>query len=128
MGSITDEADSQMQLIIQQLFTRYCLEFRHAISSSISVLRDTHAIMWRSYCGRTGVEARSGDRAKVYKILIIFMGNLNQLLGRYINLLKLTGYVKKQQFNIQQLYVLPTLYLCVLYLSENKQRLVPLTA
>ena len=28
-----------------------------------------------------------------------------------------------QQFNIQQLYVLPTLYLCVLYLSENKQDL-----
>ena len=25
-----------------------------------------------------------------------------------------------QQFNIQQLYVLPTLYLCVLYLSEKK--------
>jgi len=32
-----------------------------------------------------------------------------------------------QQFNIQQLYALSTLYLCVLYLSENKQRLVPLT-
>ena len=31
-----------------------------------------------------------------------------------------------QQFNIQQLYALPTLYLCVLYLSENKQRFVPL--
>ena len=31
-----------------------------------------------------------------------------------------------QQFNIQQLYVLLTLYLCVLYLSKNKQRLVPL--
>ena len=31
-----------------------------------------------------------------------------------------------QQFNIQQLYALPTLYLCVLYLSENKQRIVPL--
>ena len=43
-------------------------------------------------------------------------------------LLKLTGYVMHQQFNIQQLYALPTLYLCVLYLSENKQRLVPLTA
>ena len=43
-------------------------------------------------------------------------------------LLKPTGYVMRQQFNIQQLYVLPTLYLCVLYLSENKQRLVPLTA
>ena len=37
------------------------------------------------------------------------------------NLLKPTGYVMHQQFNIQQLYVLPTLYLCVLYLSENKQ-------
>ena len=45
-----------------------------------------------------------------------------------INLLKPTGYVMHQQFNIQQLYVLPTLYLRVLYLSENKQRLVPLTA
>ena len=46
----------------------------------------------------------------------------------YLNLLKPTGYVMHQQFSIQQLYVLPTLYLCVLYLSENKQRLVPLTA
>ena len=45
-----------------------------------------------------------------------------------LNLLKSTGRVMHQQFNIQQLYVLPTLYLCVLYLSENKQRLVPLTA
>ena len=44
------------------------------------------------------------------------------------NLLKPTGYVMHQQFNIQQLYALPTLYLCVLYLSENKQRLVPLKA
>ena len=44
------------------------------------------------------------------------------------NLLKPTGHVMHQQFNIQQLYVLPTLYLCLLYLSENKQRLVPLTA
>ena len=88
-----------------------------------------------------------------------------------LNLLKPTGYVMHQQFNIQQLYALPTLYLCAflfiseqtatcatysinwlvfiaqfksvysavrtgslnkavcaLYLSENKQRLVPLTA
>jgi hypothetical protein len=45
-----------------------------------------------------------------------------------INLLKPTGYMMHHQFNIQQLYTLPTLYLCVLYLSENKQRLVPLTA
>ena len=44
------------------------------------------------------------------------------------NLLKPTGHVMHQQFNIQQLYALPTLYLIVLYLSEHKQRLVPLTA
>jgi len=44
------------------------------------------------------------------------------------NLLKPTGYVMHHQFNIQQPYALPTLYLCVLYLSENKQRLAPLTA
>ena len=46
----------------------------------------------------------------------------------HFNLLNPTGHVMHQQFNIQQLHVLPTLYLCVLYLSENKQRLVPLTA
>ena len=45
----------------------------------------------------------------------------------HINLLNPTGHVTHQQFNIQQLYAVPTLSLCVLYLSENKQRLVPLT-
>jgi len=50
------------------------------------------------------------------------------ILVNSINLLKPTGYVMHRQFNIQQLYALPTLYLCVLCLSENKQRLVPLTA
>ena len=34
-------------------------------------------------------------------------------LGLYI---KSTCYVMHQQFNIQQLYAVPTLYLCVLYL------------
>ena len=29
--------------------------------------------------------------------------------------------------NIQQLYALPTLYLCVLYLSENKHRILYLS-
>ena len=47
---------------------------------------------------------------------------------KMLNLLEPTAYLTHQQFNIQQLYVLPTLYLCVLYLSENKQRLVSLTA
>jgi len=43
------------------------------------------------------------------------------------NILKPNGHYMYHQFNIQQLYALPTLYLCVLYLSQNKQRLVPLT-
>jgi len=45
----------------------------------------------------------------------------------HLNLLKPTGYVMHQQFNIQQLYAFPTLHLCVLYLSRNKERLVPFT-
>ena len=50
------------------------------------------------------------------------------LILHLLNVLKPTGHVMHQQFNIQQLHVLPTVYLCVLYLSENKQRLVSLTA
>jgi hypothetical protein len=46
----------------------------------------------------------------------------------WINILKPTGHVMHHQFNIQQLYALPTLYVFILYLSKNKQRLVPLIA
>jgi len=60
------------------------------------------------------------------KLINTLFGQNVELLN--VNLLKPTGNVKHQQFNIQQLRALPTLYLCVLYLSENKQRLVPLTA
>jgi hypothetical protein len=58
----------------------------------------------------------------------VYSISVEMLLCTVVNLLKPTGHVMHQQFNIQQLYVLPALYLCVLYLSENKQRLVPLTA
>ena len=50
------------------------------------------------------------------------------LACQMFNRLNPTDHVMHRQFNSQQLYVLPTLYLCVLYLSENKHRLVPLTA
>ena len=49
-------------------------------------------------------------------------------LQTVLNPLQPSGHYMYHQFNSQQLYALPTLYLCVLYLSENKQRLVPLTA
>jgi hypothetical protein len=58
----------------------------------------------------------------------LWLAAINDRELRKIYLLKPTGHVMHQQFNIQQLYALPTLYLCVLYLSENKQRLVSLTA
>ena len=57
---------------------------------------------------------------------ILYVSHIAQVI--VVNRLKPTGHVMHQQFNIQPLYALPTLYLCVLYLSENKQRLVPLTA
>ena len=58
----------------------------------------------------------------------IFREYIPSLKPFVFNPLMPTGYVMYQQFNIQQLHVLPTLYLCVFYLSDNKQRLVPLTA
>jgi len=60
----------------------------------------------------------------------VFFLNLPSLRCLYLsfNILKPTGHVMHHQFNIQQLYAMLTLYLCVLYLSENKQRLVPLIA
>ena len=45
------------------------------------------------------------------------------MTGCYFNLLNPTGHVMHQQVNIQQLYVLPTLLLCVLYLSEKNSDL-----
>jgi len=50
------------------------------------------------------------------------------IISLSLNPVKPTGYMMHQQFNIQQQSTLPTLYLCVLYLSENKQRHVPLKA
>ena len=70
-------------------------------------------------------------RTVSYKTIFLFVlfhfPSLSNRSGTWLNLLKPTGYVMHHQFNIQQLYALPTLYLCVLYLSENKQRLVRLT-
>ena len=81
------------------------------------------------------IDANTRDvrRHKTMKLVQIIKLMYSRYLGYKLlrvqfNLLKPAGHVMHQQFNIQQLYVLPSLYLCVLYLSENKQRLVPLTA
>jgi hypothetical protein len=65
---------------------------------------------------------------KLSGLRFVFKGLNGTIFLSSINLLKLTGHVMQHQFNIQQFYALPTLYLCVLYLSENKRRIVPLTA
>jgi hypothetical protein len=44
----------------------------------------------------------------------------NEVNMEGINLLTSTGHVVHQQINIQKLYAITTLYLRVLYLSENK--------
>ena len=54
---------------------------------------------------------------------LIFVGRMVK-----INPLKPSGQYMYSQFNIQQFYVFPTVYLCVLCGSENKQRLFPYTA
>jgi hypothetical protein len=52
-----------------------------------------------------------------------------RLLFSQFNPLKADGHYIYRQFDIQQLYVLPTqLYLCVLCGSQNKQPLFPYTA
>ena len=85
--------------------------YRHSVKCFHGVHRSTTKLRaWIRRCSRGGLIEHMALKCVMF------------------NLLKPTAYVMHQQFNIQQLYVLSTLYLCVLYLSENKQRLVPLTA
>ena len=69
----------------------------------------------------------SAEGIDVRRSLVVYVPRGSRDVGA-INFFNPTGHVMPRQFNIQQLYVLPTLNLCVLYSSENRQRLVPLTA
>ena len=55
---------------------------------------------------------------------------LHKLIGFYnrFNTLQHGGHYMYHQFIIQQLYILPTLYIFVLFISPNKQQLVPISA
>jgi len=50
-----------------------------------------------------------------------FNSGFKGLMVLILNLLTPTGHVMHYHFNIQLFYILPTFYLCVLYLSQNKQ-------
>ena len=81
--------------------------------------------VWNPFQHRTLL---TGHLAKLIAQDVLLMKFILNPAVDSINLLKPTGYVMHQQFNIQQLCALPTLYLCVLYLPQNKQRLVPPTS
>jgi len=91
--------------------------------SLVPLLPSEH-IFYKSYnkCSKLLPKKHQACRSRLNSITLV------QFSHHTFNLLKPTDYVMHHQFNIQQLYALPTLYLCVLYLSENKQQLVPLTS
>ena len=101
------------------------LHFRHMILQVYLIpFVDAHRLVWRLlHWGSESVLWISSRNASTGTALL-----WDPYLHVRINHLKPTGHVMHHQFNIQQLYALSTLYLCVLYLSENKQRLVLLTA
>ena len=101
-------------------------------SFNIMLEENWHIIFYQNRRPYSSVSGRGGGLEKWVNwskgtSIGTVMSNLKRS-GNFFNLLKPTGYVMHQQFNIQQLYALPTRYLCVLHLSEKKQRLVPVTA
>jgi hypothetical protein len=80
--------------------TRYCL----------SVTRDTWSKLWNTAKRRICVLCMILTKTDNY-----FPKKFSQL--RLLNLLKPTGYVMHQQFNIQQLYALPTM--CFVFIWEQ---------
>ena len=111
------------------------LKLLHSVSIPASLFAFKSLGFITSYCIRYKLESdqRLSDHVvaievpvpllRTYCILIVLGVCRTPADKDCLNLLKPTGYVMHQQFYIQQLYVLPTLYL-----SEYKQRLVPLTA
>jgi len=65
----------------------------------------------------------SFQTSRAFEVLVVTFKLVHYFLHVLfdINLLKPTGYVMHHVFNIQQLYALPTLYLCALFGCQNKQ-------
>jgi len=62
------------------------------------------------------------------QLLVPLTAKIDCFCNMNLNLCNSTGRYMYQNFKIQQMYALPTLHIFVSYLSENKQRLIPLTA
>ena len=96
----------------------YCCTY-----SGVRMKRQCHKINFRRKIFKCS--CRLGDIVKSERIILKC---IRKKCVVKINRLKPSGHLMHQQFNIQQLYVLPALFLCVRYLFENKERLVSLTA
>ena len=93
------------------------------VCQECDVVNSTNQRIWKNKTKIISAFEQNGSRIKRFR-----KPERSDVDESLFNLLKPTSHVMHLQFNILQLYALPTLYLCVLYLSENKQRLVPLTA
>ena len=110
--------------LVAQCLNQLC----HRVSAKGSLAISYWRLKWFQAI-RTTVSLQIFTYKSITTIHYFTLRGLNDTVNLSINLINPTGHVMHHhQFNIQQLYALPTLYLCVLYLSENKQRLVPLTA
>jgi hypothetical protein len=87
---------------------KYLLVFRLSAVVSMDVLA------YQSCSGTTilyySIDTRPGHALRLIE------RNINSLIDFVFNLLKPTGYMMHQQFNIQQLYDLTTLYVCVVFI------------
>ena len=103
---------------------------RNMWRSGMNIYEKKRTVRQVGYLQELHRDARSTEHkiGHIYFFLWIIRCFVPRFLVSLLNLLQPTRYVMHHQFNIQQLYALPALYLCVLYLSGNKQRLVPLTA
>ena len=150
-----DRLYQQPANVLQAQTKSYCSKFSPIIMFQTGINQSPRGLDWTSHrhvpCVHTATSTcishthththtHTLKKFNVYYVVIITFlassaGNVISIYPNPIffsevrnNLSKPTGHVMNQQFNIQQLYVLPTLYLCVLYLSENKQWLVLLAA
>jgi hypothetical protein len=67
---------------------------------------------------------KAGHHLTVLKFDTFINVTLNSRINS-INILKPYSYLLHSRFNIQEKYFLPTLYLCVLFLSRYKQQCLP---
>ena len=88
------------------------LDFLHSHSFCNYVRVDGTASRYPDMAFNTVASSEMGFTAQGMR----YRWSVLHTLQRYINLLQSTGHVMHQQFNIQQLYVLPTHCICFVFI------------